>query len=277
MLSEKFFDTGEVILEYGEGPDNGPPLVFVVGAPNRFQSYCLKLINILSQRWRIYAINHRGTGKSGRIPGKYRMIDFTNDIVKFIEQLDEPTVLFGHSFGGSLCITAASRLGEKVMGVVAGDPLVSNEGMVNWVGSDWFQSFFDLLISFKNKDTPGLDVARTLGDGEITPYTLEKVKTLGYHDKEFYESLRDTDELLDGVDLCADLAVLRCPVMLIQADKVGMGQAVSDADVDYAKRVLPSVVHFFAEGLSHELGIEIAYKSPVIMTPIMQFLEYLRP
>ena len=38
MLSEKFFDTGKVVLEYGEGPENGPPLVFLVGARAQYGS-----------------------------------------------------------------------------------------------------------------------------------------------------------------------------------------------------------------------------------------------
>jgi hypothetical protein len=28
MLVEKSFDTGEVVLNYAEGPDNGPPILF---------------------------------------------------------------------------------------------------------------------------------------------------------------------------------------------------------------------------------------------------------
>jgi len=277
MLSEKFFDTGEVEIEYGEGPDNGPPLVFLVGAPNRYQSYCLGLIQTLSQRWHVYAINYRGTGKSGKVPGKYRLMDFTNDTIKFIEHLDEPPVLVGHSFGGMISIAVASRMGEKIRGLVLGDTPISNKGLVDWIGSDMFQGFLGMLIGFKDNKVSSIDIATTLGNGAITPHSLEKVKTYGYHDKDLYEGLLDTDRLLEEIDLKEDIARIKCPTLLIQADKVGMGQAISDSEVEYAKSVMPNVVHVLAEGLSHGLGIEISETAPVLLTSIMQFLEYLRP
>jgi len=278
MLSEKFFDTGEVDLEYGEGPVNGPPLVFLVGAPNRFQSYCLDIIDKLAQRWHVYAINHRGTGKSGKTQGKYRLLDFINDTMKFIEHLPEPPVLVGHSFGGMISIGVSARMGTGIKGVVLGDPPLSNQGLIDWVGAPHgFKDFLGLLIEFKENNASSDEIASSLGNGVITPYSLEKAKTFGYHDKSLIKSLHDTDGLFEAVDIAGDFARIKCPTLLIQADKVGMGQAVTDADVEYAKKAMPSVVHVLAEGLGHGLGIEIAYTSPLLMTPIMQFLEYLRP
>ena len=277
MLSERFFDTGKVVLEYGEGADNGPPLVFLVGAPNRYQSYCLDIIDKLSQRWRVYALNHRGTGKSGKVPGKYRFVDFIDDTIKFVEHLSEPPVLVGHSFGATLSIGVSARLGTGVRGLILGDPQFSNKSWVDWLDVQGFKDFLSMLNGVKENNVSGIELAKSLGGGVATPWSLEKSKTFGYHDKSLLESLLDPAKQLEGVDIAGDFARITCPTLLIQADKVDMGQAVSDEDVEYAKSVMPNVVHVFAEGLSHELGIEIAYTSPVIMTPIMQFLEYLRP
>ena len=277
MLSEKFFNTEEVEIEYGEGPDNGPPLVFLVGAPNRYQSYCLNIINTLSKRWHVYAINYRGTGKSGKVPGKYRLIDFTNDTIKFIEHLDEPPVLVGHSFGGMISITVASRMGAKVRAIVLGDPPISNQGVIDWIGNDWFQEFFKMLIGFKDTKPSSKEIAMTLGDGVVTPWSFEKVKTFGYHDKGLYEGIRDTDRLLTDVNLSEDIAKIRCPTLLIQADKVGIGQAIRDNEVEYARSVMHNVIHVLAEGLDHGLSIGTWETSPTLMSQIMQFLEYLRP
>jgi len=278
MLSEKFFDTGKVVLEYGEGPDNGPPLVFLVGAPNRYQSYALDIIEKLSTRWHVYAVNHRGTGKSGKVQGKYKFVDFFDDTIKFIEHLSEPPVLIGHSFGGSLTVGVAGRMGTGVRGVVLCDPQITNQGWIDWMKAPHgFEDFIDMIMDLKDKGVSDFEFASSLGNGVVNPWALEKSKTFGYHDKGVYESLLDFTGILEGVDLAEDLAKIECPTLLIQADKVGMGRAVSDADVEYVKSVIPQVVHVLAEGLSHELGIDIAYTSPVIMTPIMQFLEYLRP
>jgi pimeloyl-ACP methyl ester carboxylesterase len=278
MLSEKFFDTGDVVLEYGEGPDSGPPLVFLVGAPNRFQSYCLDIIDKLSQRWHVYAVNHRGTGKSGKVQGKYRLIDFINDTAKFVDALPEPPVLVGHSFGGMISIGVSARLGTGIRGMILGDPPLSNQALIDWINAPHgFKDFLGLLVKFKEDNASSGEIAVSMGEGVVTPWSLEKSKTFGYHDKSLIESLRDPENLVEGIDLSGDLAKIECPTLLIQADKVGMGQAITDVDVEYAKKVMPSVVHVFAEGLSHELGIDIAYTSPAIMMPIMQFLEYLRP
>jgi hypothetical protein len=47
MLVEKSFDTGEVVLNYAEGPDNGPPLI--VRARERY----LPIINFVINRARV--------------------------------------------------------------------------------------------------------------------------------------------------------------------------------------------------------------------------------
>jgi pimeloyl-ACP methyl ester carboxylesterase len=64
MLVEKFFDTGEVVLNYAEGPDNGHPLLLLHGWTDRWQDV-LPIIPTLSMKWHIYALNFRGHGKSG--------------------------------------------------------------------------------------------------------------------------------------------------------------------------------------------------------------------
>jgi len=55
MLVEKSFDTGEVVLNYAEGPPNGPPLVLFPGLTRRWQSHLLPIIIPLSHRWRARA------------------------------------------------------------------------------------------------------------------------------------------------------------------------------------------------------------------------------
>lgn len=76
MLKEKSFDTGVVEINYAEGPPSGPPLILLPGFPARWQSF-LPIIPALSMRWHIYALDYRGQGKSGRVPGKYRPEDYS--------------------------------------------------------------------------------------------------------------------------------------------------------------------------------------------------------
>jgi pimeloyl-ACP methyl ester carboxylesterase len=62
MLVEKLFDTGEVKLNYAEGPENGPPLVLLHGWTDRWHDF-LPIIPTLILRWKIYALDFRGHGK----------------------------------------------------------------------------------------------------------------------------------------------------------------------------------------------------------------------
>ncbi len=39
MLVEKSFDTGEVVLNYAEGPDNGPPILFIHGITSNWLNF----------------------------------------------------------------------------------------------------------------------------------------------------------------------------------------------------------------------------------------------
>ena len=102
MLVERRFDTGEVVLNYAEGPNNGPPLVLFPGVTRRWQSFFMPIINPFINRTHIYAVDHRGHGKSSHKPGQYRLNDFSTDAATFLQQLDEPAIIFGHSLGGMI-------------------------------------------------------------------------------------------------------------------------------------------------------------------------------
>ena len=65
MLVEKRFDTGEVVLNYAEGPDNGPPIIFLHGFGEYWQGF-IPLLSTISQRYHVYAVDLRGHGKSSK-------------------------------------------------------------------------------------------------------------------------------------------------------------------------------------------------------------------
>ena len=83
MLVEKSFDTGEVVLNYFEGPDNGPPLVILPGYIWRWQGY-IPIIPQLSENHHIYALDARGRGKSGHTPRKYLFKHLVADHILFL-------------------------------------------------------------------------------------------------------------------------------------------------------------------------------------------------
>src|ERR1700692_1010337 len=101
-LVERTFDTGEVQLNYAEGPANGPPLVLLHGLGRRWQVF-LPVIPALSLRWQIFAPDLRGHGKSSHVARGYHGPQFSDDIAGFLrERVAAPPGLFWDSLGRML-------------------------------------------------------------------------------------------------------------------------------------------------------------------------------
>lgn len=134
MLVEKRFDTGEVVLNYTEGPNNGPPLVLLHGFTGKWQSFTSLLPQLLP-RWHIYALDHRGHGKSTRKPGYYRFRDYYRDTEKFIqEQVEEKPVILTHRLGGVMGIMYAANHPMNTRALLLLDPPMNfNYSMLNYV------------------------------------------------------------------------------------------------------------------------------------------------
>lgn len=121
MFTEQCFTTPVVTLNYAVGEASGSPLVLLHGVSARWQC-ALPILPELSQQWQVYAPDLRGHGRSGRVPGSYRLTDYTADIVAFLQQVvKHPAVLFGHSLGGQIALLVAARYPELVRGLIIGD------------------------------------------------------------------------------------------------------------------------------------------------------------
>ncbi len=122
MLKEQLFKAGPVAINYAEGPDNGPPLVLLHGITSRWQTF-LPLLPGLMARHHVYALDHRGHGKSGRAAGTYRLPDYGADAIAFLNGVVEgKAVVFGHSLGAMTTIFVAAQAREKVSAAVLEDP-----------------------------------------------------------------------------------------------------------------------------------------------------------
>lgn len=122
MLPEKTFDTGEVVLNYAEGPEAGPPLVLLHGITGWWRAW-EPLLHYLTAAWHVYAVDLRGHGLSGRPAEDYRLSDYARDIVAFLErQVAQPAVLLGHSLGALTAMATAPLAPDRVRALVLVDP-----------------------------------------------------------------------------------------------------------------------------------------------------------
>src|SRR5262245_47600844 len=80
MLTEYTLDTGTVSINCAEGPKSGPTLVLVHGITARWQLFN-PIIPALAERWHLVAMDLRGHGRSGHVPGQYRLLDYASDVL----------------------------------------------------------------------------------------------------------------------------------------------------------------------------------------------------
>src|SRR5262249_28309801 len=103
LFREATFDTGNVVLNYAEGPASGLPLVMLHGGSGRWQLYS-EMLAELAKRCHVYAPDLRGHGKSGWVPRGYTIREYVGDIAAFLEKISGPAVLMGHSLGGIIAV-----------------------------------------------------------------------------------------------------------------------------------------------------------------------------
>jgi pimeloyl-ACP methyl ester carboxylesterase len=104
---------GEIsYLEAGKGPN----LLFLHGAIATSEGY-IPLLTLLAQTYHVVAPIHPGHGPSFSIPKDWKLNDFIRFYQDFmIEVSFAPTIVIGHSFGGTLALLlAASGIGGQVI------------------------------------------------------------------------------------------------------------------------------------------------------------------
>jgi pimeloyl-ACP methyl ester carboxylesterase len=139
------------VLNYAEGPDNGPALLLIHGQSMQWEDYSTVLPG-LAEYYHVYAIDCHGHGESSHNASKYKGVAMGQDFVWFIENvMGEPCVISGHSSGGILAAWIAANAPEDVLGIVLEDPpffSVEPEEMQNTFV--WRENF-ETLHNFKNQ------------------------------------------------------------------------------------------------------------------------------
>ena len=262
LFREATFDTGKVVLNYGEGPSAGPPLVMLHGGSGRWQLYSGMLAE-LAKRSHVYAPDLRGHGKSGWVPWSYTIRDYVEDIRAFLREVSGPAVLMGHSLGGIIAVAAANTCPDLVRALIVGDAPLD--------AGTWGQLLRDgrgKLAAWRvlsGGAHPVEEIERLLGDapegsstlreifGEGSPVIHELAERLYSHDPDALGMLiEDYDNVAAGYDMETVLPAILCPVLLIQADP-SAGGALTDEEVQRALPLIADPTHLRFSGMDHML------------------------
>lgn len=140
------------VLNYGEGPAGGPPLLLIHGQGMSWQSY-VRVLPELARHFHVFAVDKHGHGGSSKDPASYTAAAIGGDLAQFIEQvIGEPVFLSGHSSGALLSVWLAANAPELVRAVVLEDPpLFSTEPERREKTFAWLDSF-RTIHAFLNQD-----------------------------------------------------------------------------------------------------------------------------
>lgn len=282
-IVEHIFDTGEVQLNYAEGPDNGPALILLHGLGRRWQVF-LPVIPALSLRWHIFVPDLRGHGKSSHVARGYRGPQYSADIASLLrDRIAAPAVLFGHSLGGMLAMSVASDHPESVRALILGDNMI----VVRRFQNPMYTALFAGLRKLAREGNSVEQVAHGIGrivlpvqsggsvsihelPGNDEAYLLAWARCVLQVDADTYDMTLDGSSL-EGWDGEALLRKIICPTLLLQGASE-LGGLMSDADVALATRLLPHHTHVKFRNLGHALFIQ---QPDPVLRAVTNFLESL--
>ena len=278
MSPERIFHAKAVKLNYlDHGASSGQPLVMLHGGAWRWQEY-LSLIPTLGRRWHVYALDLRGNGRSGWVPGKYRLEDFAEDNTEFVRRLKAPAVVVGHSLGGAVALMVAARSPGKIKGLIIEDAPLRLENYRKVVDSsrDMFHLWLRLKKSARSEQALALALADAFKDypGVTSAWFLFFAGCLWQLDPTFFNVLlHDFEGFIKGYDYNELLAKIHCPVLFLRGD-TKLGAVMPDEEISWLRQNFSNASCVIIDKVGHLLHLQDEGQTPVL-TAMMAFLDRL--
>ena len=251
-IEERSFEAGAVSLNYAEA-GTGAPVVLLHGGGSRWQNLA-SLVPEIAERWHVYAPDLRGHGKSSHAPRRYRLTDYADDLVAFLERRTGAAEVFGHSLGGQVAIVAAARRPDLFRTLAIGDTPLSVSTLRP--GLQQSRAMLSVWRDLAASDRAGYEIADALREMRVdfegrsgragdlmardSPWFDFMAGCLRDLDSTMLDAVIEFDEMHAGYEADRLLPEISCPVLLIQADPA-YGGALSDEDVAVARSLLRDV------------------------------------
>ncbi|OFW52427.1 MAG: hypothetical protein A2V75_09395 [Actinobacteria bacterium RBG_16_70_17] len=277
MLEERSFDTGGITINYATSPGGGPPLVLFHGFMDRWQDF-LSIIPSLATRWRLFAPDMRGHGRTSRVPGGvYGRADLLADAVTFLEGVvGGPAVLFGHSAGAFPVVGVAAQHPEFCRAAIVGDMPLDLQYLTSVVHQPQMIAYHAAV-----RDLASLPTRKILPRlAQLTPNRgpaarFDDAESLHHLDPRVLDCHAEGrfGDLMGDFDGDTLLSRIGAPVLLLQADP-RCGGLMPDRYMEHALPLLSNGFGARLDGVGHDLGLE-TWQVAALLGALVPFLESL--
>lgn len=283
MLSEQTLAQENRTLNYATSGEAGPPLLLLHGVIRRWQDW-VPLLPGLSCRWRTFALDFRGHGKSGRVSEQYLVRDYLQDVLAMLDHIgSEPVVLFGHSLGSLVALGAAALVPHKVRAIILEDP--PSARFLAQLKQSSYHAQFVAMQALAGLSLSVAELTRRLVDVQLP--TPKGIVRLG--DLRDATSLRFTARCLQLVDprVLAPIVESRwledvpldewaaqaaCPVLLLRGNE-SLGGMLPKSDAESWFRQTRDLTQIDLSNVGHLIhGMDVQ----TTLRLVMNFLESLR-
>jgi len=224
------------------------------------------ITDLSNEDYRVLMMDARGHGRSGKPESGYTLNTMTGDLLAFIRfmNINNP-VIIGHSLGASMAARAAAISPDKIDAVVLIDPVFVdfsldelNKNILDrkFAYQELGRMSHDEIREFTIKKHPSWD------EIYINSYVLSRIYTLAA------DQIFDIQETVDK-GWREDLTTIKCPVMLITADK-DKGAIISHDTSRWIHESYPNIEILHVPNTGHNPHRE---NYPLVISEIIKFLD----
>ena len=281
-MQEHPLPVGERPLNCAVGPENGPPLVLLHGVTRCWQDWN-PLLPALTEHWQVFALDHRGHGKSGRVPPHYRVADFAQDAIALLDaHVPGQAVVLGHSLGAMVAAMVAAERPGRVRALILEDP--PGTTLAEGIGQSRFYLQFSntvrLLATARDLETSTRELAnmevQRPSDGAVVRFSeLRDLNAIRFG----AECLLQMDPAvltplvqgrwLEGLDWFSSLPKIACPTLLLRADPA-CGGMLTEGEAGRITSLIPRCTRMDLRGVPHAIHSSQPDKMLALVTHLLE-------
>ena len=250
-------------LNFFHFPVSGEPILFLHGVTRRWQTFTT-VPNILRSGWGTYALDFPGHGSSKASLVNYYVREYSAVAGEFLESvISRPAVLYGHSLGAMVAVLVTGQIPQLATALILEDPPFHTMGN-RLKGTHHYQYFASLRelirprseMSELTRQLSAMNVADPASGSRVPLAALRDAASIRFTasclmklDPAVLDPILAGD-WLNGYEVRQNLAAVRCPTLLLQADPKHGGM-LSDEDAQLAESMISDCTLVRVPGCGH--------------------------